>query len=134
MRQWYYAKNRERTGPITDDEIAELLGSGAITGDTLVWTTELGGWTRAGEVEALIPKNMPKILPFVSYDQVPWYRKNWFAITCWFVCPWIVLVLAFCGGIYYQKDGQLRMYSMVAKVVLAVWCALQVVAGFLTRP
>ncbi|KRG40920.1 hypothetical protein ARC78_12210 [Stenotrophomonas pictorum JCM 9942] len=45
MSQWFYAEgNRERRGPLTDDNIVELFRSGRIAADTLLWREGAGDW------------------------------------------------------------------------------------------
>ncbi|EKD97937.1 MAG: hypothetical protein ACD_23C00666G0003 [uncultured bacterium] len=55
---------------------------------------------------------------FASYDQVPWYRKNWFAVVCMLIfTPGLLLILS-TGDIYYESEGQLKTYSKGAKITL----------------
>jgi uncharacterized membrane protein YvbJ len=58
---------------------------------------------------------------FSSYDQVPWHRKNWFAIICFFIFPPGLLVVLLTGNVYYERKGQLKTYSKVAKIFLIIW-------------
>jgi uncharacterized membrane protein YvbJ len=61
-------------------------------------------------------------LSYSSWDQVPWFRKNWFAIVCaLFFAPGLLFVL-FTGDIYYQKKGELKTFSKGRKIFLIVWC------------
>lgn len=67
---------------------------------------------------------------FSSYDQVPWYRKNWFAILCFLFFPPGLLITLFTGDVYYERKGQLKTYSKGAKIFLIIWTALYIVAAF----
>jgi hypothetical protein len=59
---------------------------------------------------------------YTDYSQVPWFRKNWFAILCFFIfTPALFLVLV-TGDVYYKKKGQLTTYGKVAKNFSLVWC------------
>lgn len=58
---------------------------------------------------------------YTSYDQVPWYRKNWFAILCFCLFPLILLIMMLTGDVYYEKDGQLCVYSRNARYVVFLW-------------
>ena len=61
---------------------------------------------------------------YTSYDQVPWYRKNWFAIVCaFFFMPGLWFAL-FSGDIYYESKGQLKTYSKGAKIAILIWSVL----------
>lgn len=58
---------------------------------------------------------------YTSYEQVPWYRKNWFALVCGlFFSPGLLPTLI-TGNFYYQKNGQISEYSKFAKVALIIW-------------
>ena len=59
-----------------------------------------------------------KRLSFLSYDQVPWYRKNWFAIVSFFIFPPILWVVLLTGDVYYVRSRELRTYSIWAKIIL----------------
>jgi uncharacterized RDD family membrane protein YckC len=41
---WYYVKEGQQTGPISQGELAELFASGKITGETLIWREGLPQW------------------------------------------------------------------------------------------
>lgn len=41
---WYYAKEGQSVGPITDPELATLVENGTIRDDTLVWAEGMAGW------------------------------------------------------------------------------------------
>lgn len=61
-----------------------------------------------------------KQMSLSSYNQVPWYRKNWFAIVCFFIFSpglWIILLT---GDVYYESKGQLKTYSKGVKIFLIV--------------
>lgn len=57
---------------------------------------------------------------YTSYDQVPWYRKNWFAILCFLFFTPGLIILALSGEIYYQKKGELKTFSQGRKILLIV--------------
>lgn len=62
---------------------------------------------------------------YTSYAEVPWYRKNWLAITCAFLFFPALLVMLISGPIYYERGGELRTYTTGAKVFLFIWCFAQ---------
>ncbi|MBW4049325.1 MAG: hypothetical protein HIU89_15815 [Proteobacteria bacterium] len=68
-------------------------------------------------------------LKYQSYTQVPWYRKNWFAILCFFIfMPGLFLILL-TGTVYYERNGQLQKYSITAKIFLLLYSLLATI-GF----
>jgi len=50
---WHVAQNGQSTGPFTQEQIAQAIAQGQIARDTLVWTTGMGAWSAAGQVDAL---------------------------------------------------------------------------------
>jgi uncharacterized RDD family membrane protein YckC len=44
--KWYYAVNKDRIGPVEDQEFENLVREGRITASTLVWNQNLENWTR----------------------------------------------------------------------------------------
>jgi uncharacterized RDD family membrane protein YckC len=41
---WYYARGDERMGPVDDGQFGELVSTGVIGGDTLVWREGMADW------------------------------------------------------------------------------------------
>ncbi len=61
---------------------------------------------------------------YTSYDQVPWYRKNWFIIVAALLFAPATLYSLFSGEIYYQKKGELVTYTKVVKVITIIICLM----------
>jgi hypothetical protein len=61
-----------------------------------------------------------------SYDQVPWYRKWWFAAIGCFVFMPAIIIMAFTGNFYYLKKGQITAFSPWYKFVLSGWLFLAI--------
>lgn len=68
---------------------------------------------------------------YTSYDQVPRYRRNWFAILTFFVFPPALIYLIVTGDVYYERKGELRKYSKAAKIFLGLWCCLYIARIFI---
>lgn len=49
---WHYAHNNQPQGPVSDDQLDELLKSGRIPADSLVWREGMTAWKPASEVFA----------------------------------------------------------------------------------
>lgn len=67
-----------------------------------------------------------------SYDQVPWFRKQWFAVVSCFVFLPAIVVMAFAGGFYYSKDGKAKAFPEWVKFALLGWLLL-VVGSFVVQ-
>ena len=53
--QWYYAEQGKQAGPVDDARLDELIASGLIRDDTLVWRDGMAAWQSYGEVRATRP-------------------------------------------------------------------------------
>ncbi|HEY7329479.1 MAG TPA: DUF4339 domain-containing protein [Gemmataceae bacterium] len=51
--EWYYAKNKQKVGPVTFEQLKELAGSGELSPADMVWKQGMAKWTQAGQVERL---------------------------------------------------------------------------------
>lgn len=49
MTDWYYAEGQLQKGPISEEELRDLIKSGHIDRDTKVWREDMGEWQNAGE-------------------------------------------------------------------------------------
>lgn len=71
------------------------------------------------------PQNTPttpekgKVI-YTSYDQVPWYRKEWFTWLCFFICTPALAVLLLTGESYYTRKGQLKTVSKGLKIFFII--------------
>ncbi len=46
---WYYLKNREQVGPVSEDQLAELVAQKQLVPTDLVWRQGMSSWASAGE-------------------------------------------------------------------------------------
>ena len=60
-------------------------------------------------------------MQYTSYDQIPWYRKNWFAVLSIVLFPPALLPVLLTGDTYYFRKGEIKCYSRLAKVFLLLW-------------
>ena len=51
--KWYFEKFGERQGPVSIQELVEILNRGEITLDNLVWRDGMANWTPLREADAL---------------------------------------------------------------------------------
>lgn len=60
-----------------------------------------------------------------NYDQVPWFRRRWFAIVCFLLFMPAFLLIAFTGDIYFEKKGELKTVPKNAKfIILGIFFAM----------
>ena len=48
--QWYYVKNGQKEGPLSNADIPQFVRRGEITDDTLVWNETMTDWAPFNEV------------------------------------------------------------------------------------
>lgn len=65
VQVWFYEKDRKPAGPVSEQELWELLNSGEITKDSLVWKEPMEKWLAFSEVPELRipPKPKPPPIP-----------------------------------------------------------------------
>ncbi len=56
---WYYTQNGQQMGPVSDDDLRRLAGSGALKPTELVWKEGMANWTSAASVRGLFPQRTP---------------------------------------------------------------------------
>src|SRR4051812_6044262 len=57
---------------------------------------------------------------YIKYSDVPWYRRNWFAILTFFFLAPLLFLIAVTGDIYYKRKGEIRRYGALGRVFLAL--------------
>jgi hypothetical protein len=53
--EWYYAKNKQKVGPLTAAQLKQLVRSGELSRNDMVWKEGMAKWTPAGQVKGLFP-------------------------------------------------------------------------------
>ena len=67
-------------------------------------------------------------MKYASYNEVPWYRKNWFAILCFFIFMPALFLVLLTGSVYYKRGNEVRKYSVFAKIFLLLYSLMVTVA------
>jgi hypothetical protein len=71
MSQWYYAQHNERKGPVPEEQLKQLVASGALKPTDLVWKTGMAAWRPASEVQALFGTVEDEPPPIPPADVLP---------------------------------------------------------------
>ena len=53
MSSWYYLDDGQQQGPVEDGEFQNLISSGKIGPDDLIWNESMADWQPAGQVEGI---------------------------------------------------------------------------------
>lgn len=48
--QWYYGKNGQQMGPVSQGDIQQLILTGQLTGDDYIWRAGLDAWAKASDM------------------------------------------------------------------------------------
>jgi hypothetical protein len=104
----------------------EMFIAGLTLATMLLVTGKIIKW-RIGPATEIASSSNQGRESFSSYSQVPWYRKNWFVIVCALIFAPGLLVVLLSGDVYYEKEGQLRIYSIGAKAFLTIWAIFGIV-------
>ncbi|MFX3681311.1 MAG: GYF domain-containing protein [bacterium] len=57
--QWFYALNGDRLGPVSPEQLSNLVADGTVTAETLVWRDGFASWEPWGQVAAANPLPAP---------------------------------------------------------------------------
>ena len=58
--EWYFSNDGQQSGPVSTDQMQQLVTSGEITSKTLLWHEDLSDWTPAEKVEGVFPASARK--------------------------------------------------------------------------
>lgn len=70
MAEWYYIGHYGQLGPLTRDQIDELIEGGVIVRDTYVWRNGMAQWQLADSIQELVP-NFKAAEPFAAPPPPP---------------------------------------------------------------
>lgn len=65
---WYYVDRDRRIGPLERSEMDRLVGTGEITGNTMVWREGMDGWELAGDHLATGKTSVPPPMPQARFQ------------------------------------------------------------------
>jgi hypothetical protein len=71
MAWWYYAQQGQQRGPVELPELQQLLSSGQVSGQELVWTEGMPQWQPAAQVPAVTPPGAAVPMPGVPQPVMP---------------------------------------------------------------
>src|SRR5271167_3634650 len=57
--RWYIAEGKDNRGPLTDEELADLVHAQVLKQNTLVWCPGFSEWKPAGEIPGLLDPVQP---------------------------------------------------------------------------
>ncbi|MYM89062.1 hypothetical protein GTP91_18025 [Rugamonas sp. FT82W] len=73
---------------------------------------------------------MQQPVVYVSYQDVPVFRKRWFAVLCCLFFSPALLFILYTGDIYLEKDGKVTSIPKYAKIILIIVGLISIVRIF----
>jgi hypothetical protein len=58
-QSWYFASQGQQQGPLSEAQLRELIATGKVTPETLVWTEGMANWQKAGDIPGLLAGGGP---------------------------------------------------------------------------
>lgn len=71
LAEWFYLRNGQQAGPVTQAAIRELLLARQMTAADLVWKAGMAGWVAASAVPGLVPDLPPPPPPTPAMPVIP---------------------------------------------------------------
>ncbi len=62
-RSWFFASQGQQQGPVSEAQLRDLIATGKVTPETLVWTEGMANWQKAGDVPGLLVAGGPLAMP-----------------------------------------------------------------------
>jgi len=110
---WYYVENGQQAGPVEDSQLGELLQTGRLHGDTLVWHEGMANWQA---FSAVCP---PELAAAVLAPWVP-LALLLCAVTGVFAGPIYPMLIAIGGDLYPRRLAALSGGLTAAATVGAI--------------
>ena len=141
---WYYAKNGQQLGPVSQSALADLIRSGQLAAQDLVWREGMPQWAMAASLPELqglfaaagtpagaiptaaTPLEYQYAPGMLSYAQEPQYAGFWLRFAA-FIIDWIVLIAvnlfitAVLGGFRGQRQPVVLEFLAAAAQISSQW-------------
>ncbi len=66
MAEWYYARNNQRLGPVSMEQLKQLAASGQLSPADLVWKDGMANWAAASTIAGLFAASAPAPAPIAA--------------------------------------------------------------------
>ena len=154
---YYLQVNNEQKGPYALSQIQDMWNSGTITSGSLYWDAQGEQWKPVNELIASVPPviEQPRSIKhdtkdsilaaaasapvesmksnkYTNYSEVPYYFKQWFFWIMYLTVTPVALGILILGNVYYEKDGEVRSFSVANKVVAGILGAYWVISIVIT--
>jgi hypothetical protein len=112
IAMWYYAQNNQTKGPVEEEQLLQLVATGQIAQDTLVWQEGMSGWvpinqtplaakmqvSGAGPAGVPPPPPPPPVVPKTEADRLAGLFKTYWILLAVGI-PLSIIVIGIFGVI-----------------------------------
>ncbi len=153
--EWYYAKNEQQLGPVSEGVLQDFFQKGTIRGSDLVWNESLTEWVPLSSIPGFGNPGSPTFTP--SESGLPAGPANivggavlatsmpagqtspptylWQSIVCVLLCCWPLAIPAIVFGTKIKPAMEAGDYgsALEASNKAKMWCLISFVAGFILQ-
>jgi len=155
IMEWYYAKNGQQQGPVSEGTLQELFQSGTIQSGDLVWNESLTDWVPLASIPGFAGSGSPSSpapasgLPAtpatiaggaVISSAVPSGQPSpptylWQSIVCVLLCCWPLAIPAIVFGTKVKPAMEAGDYgsALEASNKAKMWCLISFIVGFVLQ-
>jgi len=84
--EWFYAQNGQQLGPVTEGDLQQLVQSGVIKSDTLVWKEGMAEWKPYGTIQSTPSSDSNEKCAECSKEfpkqEMVQFKNSWVCATC----------------------------------------------------
>ena len=153
--EWYYAKNGQQQGPVSEGSLQDLFQNGTIQGGDLVWNESLTDWVPLSSIPGFGNSSEPAYTPPVSgipaapasvaggvvvSSAIPSGQPSpptylWQSIVCVLLCCWPLAIPAIVFGTKIKPAMEAGDYgsALEASNKAKMWCLISFIVGFILQ-
>lgn len=153
--EWYYAKNGQQLGPVSEGALQDLFQNGTIQSGDLVWNESLTDWVPLGSIPGFGSSTAPPLTSPASgipaapsgvagaailATSVPSGQPApptylWQSIVCVLLCCWPLAIPAIVFGTKIKPAMEAGDYgsALEASNKAKMWCLISFIVGFILQ-
>jgi hypothetical protein len=154
--EWYYAKNGQQIGPVSEEQLLDEYRIGAIQGGDLVWNESMANWAPLSSIPGLISSPPPAssgqgaspygvpgaavVATAVVQGQAPGGQPSpptylWQSIVCILICCWPFAIPAIVFGTKIKPAMEAGDYqaALEASKKAKMWCMVSFIVGIIVQ-
>lgn len=129
-REWYYVKDGQQSGPVSQTRLIELLQEKTLGPATLVWTAEMENWREASTIDFSAPAVSSALPPGSAVASQPFRTERPVPVTVFGILNIVFGSL----GLLCMPLGLIGIFAMPnvmnAAVAVKAWMLVSSAVGF----